>query len=73
MSRMSRSRIAGAVLLGVLGAGLLTRITDHRESPPKNPAHPSVEILGGVPILPKNQGRGGAASVVQIHEPPQQE
>ncbi len=41
---MSRFRIAGAVVLVVLGAGLLTRITNHAGVPPKNPASVPLEI-----------------------------
>jgi len=44
---MSRFRIAGAVLLVVLGAGLLTRITNRAGVPPKNPARPLLEIRAG--------------------------
>jgi hypothetical protein len=41
---VTRARIAGAVLLVLLSAGLLIRMTEHREPLPKNPAHPPVEI-----------------------------
>ena len=41
---MTRARIAGLVLLVLLGAGVLTRVKDHRESPSKEPNRASVEI-----------------------------
>lgn len=41
---MTRVRIAGVVLMVVLGAGLLTWITDRAGVPPKNPARAPVEI-----------------------------
>jgi hypothetical protein len=44
VSGIPRVRIAGVVLLVFVCAGLLTRITDHTGSPPKNPDHPSVEL-----------------------------
>lgn len=49
---MTRIRIAGAVLLVVLGAGLLIRITESRV-PPRSPARASVEIPApeGQPII----------------------
>ena len=40
-----QTRITGAVLFVLVGAGVLTWITDHRESPPRNPTPSSVEIL----------------------------
>jgi len=39
-----QTRITGGVLLVLVGAGVLIWITDHRESPPRNPAQSSVEI-----------------------------
>ncbi len=41
---MNHARIAGAALLVLLGAGLLTRVTDNTGVPPKNPARAPVEI-----------------------------
>jgi len=41
---MTRFRIAGGVLLVVLGAGVLTRITNRAGVPPKNPASVPQEI-----------------------------
>ena len=41
---MTRVRTAGAALLVLLGAGLLTRVTHHAGVPPKNPARAPVEI-----------------------------
>ena len=41
---MTRVPIAGAVLLVVLGAGLLIRVTDRAEVPPKTPDSPPVEL-----------------------------
>lgn len=41
---MTRVRIARVVLMVVLGAGLLTWITDRAGVPPKNPARAPVEI-----------------------------
>jgi hypothetical protein len=50
---MTGVRIAGAVLLVVLGAGLLTRITDRASVPPKNPARPPLQIRpeGPLPVI----------------------
>lgn len=41
---MTRVRIAGAALLVLLGAGLLTRITERAGVPLKNADHAPVEI-----------------------------
>ncbi|HYL14871.1 MAG TPA: hypothetical protein VEV41_17645 [Terriglobales bacterium] len=41
---MTRIRIAGVVLLVVLAAGLLTRVTNRPGVPPKNPDQLPVEI-----------------------------
>jgi hypothetical protein len=48
---MTRVRIAGAVLLVLLGLGLLTRITNRAGLPPKNPARSPVEILAEEKLL----------------------
>ena len=41
---MTRVRIAGVVLLVLLGAGLLIRVTNRTAVPPKNPHTAPVEI-----------------------------
>jgi hypothetical protein len=41
---MTRARIAGVVLLLLLGVGLLTRISNRAGMPPKNPDRVPVEI-----------------------------
>jgi hypothetical protein len=50
---MSRAGITGIVLLGVLGVGLLTRITNRAGVPPKNPARPPLQIRaeGTQPVI----------------------
>jgi hypothetical protein len=40
---MTRIRITGIALLVLLGAGLLSRVTDHADMPP-SPAHAPAEI-----------------------------
>jgi hypothetical protein len=61
MSRMRHARIAGAVLLVVLCAGLFVRITNRTDVPPKNPARASVEIpvLEGQPVTERVDLRNG--------------
>ncbi len=58
---MSRARIAGAVLLVVLGAGVLTRITNRAGVPPKNPASAPQEIraVEGQPVTETVDLRNG--------------
>lgn len=41
---MTRARIAGAVLLVLLGVGLLTRMTRQGKVPPTNPASGPLEV-----------------------------
>ena len=60
---MTRVRIAGAVLLVLLGAGLLTRITDRAGVPPKNPARLVPQVR--VPPLDANLGRDCANTFPQ--------
>jgi hypothetical protein len=48
---MTRVRIAGAVLLVLLGAGLLIRITNRDGMPSKNPARPPVEVRADQTLL----------------------
>jgi hypothetical protein len=57
---VTRARIAGAALLVVLGVGVLTRITDHRESA-KSPASVPVEIrtIEGQPVTESVDLRNG--------------
>ncbi len=43
---MTRTRISGAVLLVVLGAGLLTRITDRTGEPPQK--HEPAPVITGM-------------------------
>lgn len=68
-ARDLRTRIAGLALLVMLGAGLLTRITDHRESPSKNPVQWSVEIpllLEGQPVTETVDLRNGNLHVDSV-------
>jgi hypothetical protein len=44
---MTRTRIAGAMLLVLLGAGVLTRVTNRAGLSPKNPANVPLEIPTG--------------------------
>jgi hypothetical protein len=57
---MTRSRVAGALLLVLLGAGVLTRITDHGESA-KNPASVPLEVraVEGQPVTETVDLRNG--------------
>jgi hypothetical protein len=50
---MTRVRIAGVVLLLLLGAGLWIRITNRTGVPPKEPANVSLEIpaVEGQPVI----------------------
>jgi hypothetical protein len=48
---MTRVRIAGVVVLVLLGAGLLTRITDRAAEPPKNPDRAPIEIRADQALL----------------------
>jgi hypothetical protein len=54
---MTRSRIAGAVLSVLLGAGLLARIANDAGVPPRNPARPPVE--NPCPQRPPHHRDGG--------------
>jgi hypothetical protein len=58
---MTRVRIAGAVLLVVLGAGLLTRINDQARVPPTNPASVLLEVraVEGQPVTETVDLRNG--------------
>jgi hypothetical protein len=58
---VTRACIAGAVLLVVLGAGVLTRITNRPGEPPKNPARPPLEIRaeGTQPVIETVDLRNG--------------
>ena len=46
-----RARMYGAVLLVVLGAGLLIRVTHRNGVPPKNPDYMTVEIPAETKLL----------------------
>jgi len=58
---MTRARIAGVVLLVLLGGALLTRVTDHSGVSPKNPARPPLEIgaEGTLPVTESVDLRNG--------------
>jgi hypothetical protein len=58
---MTRIRIAGVMLLVLLGAGLLIRITNRDGMPPKNPARAPVELgaVEGQPVIESVDLRNG--------------
>ncbi len=60
---MTRARIAGALLLVLLGAGLLIRVTNRAGAPPKNPASVPLEVRA-VESQPGKPGTDGTFSTV---------
>ena len=58
---MSRVRIAGLVVVTLLGAGLLTRITNRGGEPPQKPANAPAEIpaVEGQPVIETVDLRNG--------------
>ena len=62
---MTRIRIGGVVLLVVLGAGLLTRITNRGAEPPQMRANPPAEIpaVEGQPVAETVELRNGNVHV----------
>ncbi len=58
---MSRVRVFGAALVVLLGCGRVDRIINRAGMPPKNPAHPPVELpaLEGQPVTETVDLRNG--------------
>ena len=58
---MTRVRIVGAVVLVLLGVGLVIRVTDRAGEPPRNPARPTLAMRaeGTRPVIESVDLRNG--------------